>query len=106
MIEPMNENIFFWSHYVMISLFTLGAIGVLLRRNALVVLMSIELMLNAVNLFLVETSLRLGNSEGIILVIFVVTIAAAEAAVGLGIVVNLYRIKGNVEINSFSLLQG
>ena len=94
------------SHYLSMALFTLGLFGFLIRKNAIVVLMSVELMLNAVNLYLVEISMRNGMAEGLITVIFVITIAAAEAAVGLGIVLNLYRAKGSVEIDNFRSLQG
>ena len=105
MVE-FSPKILEWSHYLAISLFSLGLLGLLIRRNAIVVLMCIELMLNSVNLILVEVSMRTGRPEGIILVIFVVTIAAAEAAIGLGIILNLFRLKGTVELDSFRSLQG
>lgn len=95
-----------WTHYCAVSLFALGLLGFLIRRNAIVVLMCVELMLNSVNLILVEMSLRWGKPEGIILVIFVITVAAAEAAVGLGIILNLYRLKRTVELDTFKSLQG
>jgi len=95
-----------WSHYLSVSLFALGLLGFLIRRNAIVVLMCVELMLNSVNLMLVEISMRTGRPEGIIMVIFVITVAAAEAAVGLGIILNLYRLKESVELDSFKSLQG
>lgn len=101
-----SSNFFYWNHFVAIALFGLGLVGLLVRRNAIVVLMSIELMLNAVNLLLVETSIRTGNPDGIIFVVFVITVAAAEVAIGLGIVLNLYRLKGTIEINQFKSLQG
>jgi len=94
------------SHFVSIAMFTLGLGGFLLRKNTIVVLMCIELMLNAVNLLLIETSMRTNTPEGIILVVFVVTVAAAEVAVGLGIVLNLYRMKGTVNLDHFKSLQG
>lgn len=96
----------YWSHFVSIAMFSLGLLGFLIRRNTIVVLMCIELMLNAVNLLLVETSMRTNTPDGIILVIFVVTVAAAEVAVGLGIVLNLYRLKGSVNLDHFKSLQG
>ncbi|MCX6102737.1 MAG: NADH-quinone oxidoreductase subunit NuoK [Proteobacteria bacterium] len=99
-------SITYWSHFVVISMFALGLLGFLLRKNAIVVLMSIELMLNAVNLLLIETSMRTNTPEGIILVVFVITVAAAEVAVGLGIVLNLYRLKGTVKLDHFRNLQG
>jgi NADH-quinone oxidoreductase subunit K len=103
---PASQQIIFWSHYVAISLFALGLVGLLVRRNAIVVLMCIELMLNSANLLLVEISMRTGTSDGIILVIFVITVAAAEVAVGLGILLNLYRLRQSVELDAFRSLQG
>jgi NADH-quinone oxidoreductase subunit K len=96
----------YWSHFVSVAMFALGLLGFLLRKNTIVVLMCIELMLNAVNLLLIETSMRTNTSEGIILVVFVVTVAAAEVAVGLGIVLNLYRLKGTINLDHFKSLQG
>jgi NADH-quinone oxidoreductase subunit K len=87
-------------------MFSLGLLGFLLRKNTIVVLMCIELMLNAVNLLLIETSMRTNTPEGIIMVVFVVTVAAAEVAVGLGIVLNLYRMKGTVNLDHFKSLRG
>jgi len=95
-----------WSHYVAASLFTAGLFGFLIRKNAVVVLMCIELMLNSVNLILVEIAMKSGHADGLVFVIFIITVAAAEAAVGLGIVLNLYRLKGTVELNKFNDLQG
>lgn len=105
-MNPPSDHMLYWSHYVAASLFALGLLGFLVRRNAIVVLMCLELMLNAVNLILLEVSLRTGTADGIILVIFVITIAAAEVAVGLGIILNLYRVKGTVELDAFRSLQG
>ena len=99
-------TITYWSHFVAIAMFALGLLGFLIRKNTIVVLMCIELMLNAVNLFLVETSVRTGTADGIILVVFVITVAAAEVAVGLGIVLNLYRLKGSVKLDNFRSLKG
>lgn len=95
-----------WSHFVAIALFGLGLLGFLIRRNALIVLMSLELMLNAANLLLVEISMRTGTPDGILLVVFVITVAAAEVGIGLGIILNLYRIKGTVELDAFKSLRG
>lgn len=102
----VSSSFLYWSHFVAVALFGLGLIGILVRRNAIVVLMSLELMLNAVNLLLVETSIRTGTPDGIIFVVFVITVAAAEVAIGLGIILNLYRLKGTIEINQFKSLQG
>ncbi len=96
------------SNYLIVSaiLFTIGAIGVLFRKNVIVIFMCIELMLNAVNLTLIAFSQFLGNEEGQVLVFFVMTVAAAEAAVGLAIVISLYRNRETVEIDKLDLLKG
>lgn len=86
-------------------LFVMGVLGVLLRRNAIVILMSIELMLNAVNLTLVAFSQYLGDPAGQMLVFFVIAVAAAEAAVGLGIVIALFRNRVTVDVNDINLLK-
>jgi NADH-quinone oxidoreductase subunit K len=94
-------------HYLALSaiLFVLGIIGVLIRRNAIVVFMSIELMLNAGNLALVSFSSFLGDIQGQLLVFFVMTVAAAEAAVGLAIIIALYRNKKTVNIDEINILK-
>ena len=96
------------NHYLILSafLFVTGMAGVLLRRNAIVLLMSIELMLNAVNLSFVAFSHYLGKMEGQIMVFFVMTIAAAEAAVGLAIVVSIFKRFKEVNIRFFEHLKG
>lgn len=86
-------------------LFVIGVLGVLLRRNAIVVLMSVELMLNAVNLTLVAFSQSYGDVTGQVLVFFVMSVAAAEAAVGLAIVIALFRKKSTVDITEFNLFK-
>lgn len=86
-------------------LFVIGVLGVLLRRNAIVVFMSIELMLNAVNLTLIAFSQSMGDTAGQILVFFVISVAAAEAAVGLAIVIALFRKKMTVDIAQFNLFK-
>jgi NADH-quinone oxidoreductase subunit K len=87
-------------------LFTLGAVGVLIRRNVLVVFMSVEMMLNAVNLTLITYSRFLDNIEGQIFVLLVMVVAAAEVAVGLAIVVALHRHKKTVDVDEMNLLKG
>jgi NADH-quinone oxidoreductase subunit K len=96
------------NHYLILSaiLFSLGMMGVLLRRNALVILMSIELMLNAVNLDFVAFSKFNHNLNGQIMVFFVMTIAAAEASVGLAIAVAVYKRFKEVNISHFENLKG
>jgi len=106
MILEKLSSVGYWTHFVAIALFGLGLLGFLIRRNALVVLMCVELMLNAVNLILVEISMRTGTSEGTILVVFVITVAAAEVAVGLGLILNLYRLKKTVDLSVFKNLSG
>lgn len=85
-------------------LFAVGVLGVLLRRNAIVMFMSIELMLNAVNLTLVALSQYVGV-EGQVFVLFVLTVAAAEAAVGLAIIMAIFRHYGSVDVRNFRLLR-
>ncbi len=86
-------------------LFVIGVLGVLFRRNAIVILMSVELMLNAVNLTLVAVSQSLGDLSGQILVFFVMAVAAAEAAVGLAIVIAIFRNKVTVDVSEFNLFK-
>ncbi|CAN5583462.1 NADH-quinone oxidoreductase subunit NuoK [soil metagenome] len=87
-------------------LFTIGVLGVLLRRNVIVLLLSVELMLNSVNLTLVAFSQYLGDVDGQILVFFVIAVAAAEAAVGLAIVIALFRNKLTVNVDELRLFRG
>jgi len=85
--------------------FILGVIGVLTRRNAIIVFMSIELMLNSVNLSLVAFSSYLGDVRGQMLVFFVMTVAAAEAAVGLAIIIALFRNKQTINLDEMNILK-
>jgi NADH-quinone oxidoreductase subunit K len=96
------------NHYLILSaiLFSIGVLGVLMRRNAIVILMSIELMLNAVNLDFVAFSKYNQNIDGQVMVFFVMTIAAAEAAVGLAIAVAIFKRFKEVNISSFENLKG
>jgi NADH-quinone oxidoreductase subunit K len=86
-------------------LFVIGVMGVLFRRNAIVILMSIELMLNAVNLTLVTFSQSMGDTAGQILVFFVMAVAAAEAAVGLAIIIAIFRNKLTVDVTQINLFR-
>ena len=86
-------------------LFAIGVTGVLIRRNAIIVFMCIELMLNSVNLTLVAVSSSLGDITGLVLVFFVMAVAAAEAAVGLAIVISLFRNKQTVNIDEINILK-
>ena len=87
-------------------LFTIGVLGVLLRRNVIVILLSVELMLNAVNLTLVAFSQAFGDVDGQILVFFVMSVAAAEAAVGLAIVIAMFRNKLTINVDEIRLFRG
>jgi len=91
--------------YLSLVLFALGVLGVFLRRNVITVLMSIELMLNAVNLAFVAFSRLLGTLDGQILVFFVLTVAAAESAVGLAIILALHRNKDTLDVDVFNTLK-
>jgi NADH-quinone oxidoreductase subunit K len=97
---PMN-------HYLLLSavMFIIGAAGVMTRRNAIIVFMSIELMLNSVNLTLVAYSAFLGDVTGQVLVFFVMAVAASEAAVGLAIIIALFRRKQTVNLDEINLLK-
>jgi NADH-quinone oxidoreductase subunit K len=86
-------------------LFALGALGVFLRRNVITLFMCVELMLNAVNLAFVTFSRALGATDGQVLVFFVLVVAAAEAAVGLAIVIALQRNKDTLNVDEFSLMK-
>jgi NADH-quinone oxidoreductase subunit K len=86
-------------------LFVMGALGVFLRRNVITILMCVELMLNGVNLAFVAFSRALGETDGQILVFFVLVVAAAEAAVGLAIVIALHRNKDTLNVDEFSLMK-
>ena len=94
-------------HYLVVAaaLFVLGVIGVLTRRNVVIILMSIELILNAVNINLIAFSHAWGNPKGQIFAIFVITDAVAEAAVGLGILIALFRNKETVQADEIDLLK-
>ena len=96
------------SWYLALSamLFVIGVVGVLVRRNALVIFMSIELMLNAANLAFVAFARELHSLDGQIFVFFVMTVAAAEVAIGLAIIVNVYRLKETVYVDEVNLLKG
>lgn len=95
------------THYLVLAavVFSIGVIGVLTRRNILIILMSIELMLNAVNLNLVAFSDRLQDLGGQVFAVFVITVAAAEAAVGLGIIIALFRNKETVNVDEVDLMK-
>ena len=87
-------------------LFTIGAIGAITRRNAIVVFMCIELMLNAVNLVFIASGNMLSSMDGTIFVFFIMTVAAVEAAVGLAIFVMIFRLKQTINVDEINLLKG
>ncbi|OHB97948.1 MAG: NADH-quinone oxidoreductase subunit K [Planctomycetes bacterium RIFCSPLOWO2_12_38_17] len=95
------------THYITLSaiLFTIGVIGVLIRRNAIVIFMCIELMLNAVNLSFVAFAHYLNSMQGQLFVFFTITVAAAEAAVGLAIIVAVFRNKETVNIDDINIMK-
>ena|SRR4030067_2900650 len=95
------------THYLVLSaiLFTLGAVGVLIRRNAIVIFMCIELMLNAVNISFVAFAHYLHSMQGQMFVFFIMTVAAAEAAVGLAIIVAVFRNKESVNIDDMNIMK-
>lgn len=95
-------------HYLTLStiLFTIGAIGVLTRKNAIIVFMSIEIMLNAGNLAFVTFAAAIGDLTGMVMVLIVIAVAAAEAAVGLAIIVAMFRHRETVNVESFSTMRG
>lgn len=95
------------TYYLALSaiLFTIGMVGVLTRRNVIIVFMCIELMLNSVNLTLVAFSAYHGNTTGQILVFFVMAVAAAEASVGLAIIITLFRNTKKVNIDEFNIMK-
>lgn len=95
-----------WYLLLATTLFVIGAMGVLMRRNAIIILMCIELMLNAVNLLLVAFSTYLGNADGQLFVFFIMVVAAAEAAVGLAILVMVYRNTKSTDISFLDKLKG
>ena len=99
-VVPLN-------HYILLSaiIFTIGVIGVLIRRNAIIIFMSVELMLNAVNLLLTAFSAYSGDSSGQVFVFFIMALAAAEVAVGLAIIVMVYRNTSSIDINILNRLK-
>ena len=93
--------------YLILSaiLFSIGTIGVLIRRNAIVIFMCVEMMLNAVNLTFIALSKHLGNVDGQIFVFFVMTVAAAEAAVGLALMIAFYKNRESIDVEYIKLMK-
>ncbi|MCA9934287.1 MAG: NADH-quinone oxidoreductase subunit NuoK [Ardenticatenaceae bacterium] len=95
-----------WYIILSVTLFTIGAMGVLLRRNAIIVFMSVEMMLNSANLLFVAFARQLGDLDGQVLTFFVITVAAAEVAVGLALIVTIFRTKHSISIDEINSLKG
>jgi len=89
-----------------IILFTIGALGVLIRRNAIVIFMSVELVLNAANLVFVAYARYWQSMNGQIIVFFIMTVAAAEVAIGLALIVTIFRTKASIDVDQISTLKG
>jgi len=94
-----------WLMALSAAIFAIGVAGVLLRRNILIMFMSIELMLNAVNLAFVTLARRMGSMDGQVIVFFVMTVAAAEAAVGLAIIISIFRNRETVNADELNLMR-
>jgi NADH-quinone oxidoreductase subunit K len=96
------------NYYIILSaiLFTIGALGVLIRRNALIIFMSVELMLNAANLAFVAFSSVFQSFSGQLFVFFVIAVAAAEVAVGLALIVEIFKAKRSIDVDQMSSLKG
>lgn len=92
--------------FISMAMFAIGIIGVLAMRNALIFFLSIELMFNSANLLFVSFAQHWGNQTGLVWVFFVLVVAAAEAAVGLAIVINMFRSKQVVDIDQYNSLRG
>lgn len=91
---------------IAMAMFAIGIVGVIVKRNALILFLSIELMLNSANLLFVGFANHWGNEIGLLWVFFVLVVAAAEAAVGLAIIINLFRTKQTVDIDQYNILRG
>ncbi len=102
----MSEVTIDWYIALSVMLFTIGSLGVLLRRNAIIIFMSIEMMLNSANLAFVAFARHLGDLDGQVLVFFVITVAAAEVAVGLALIVLIFRTKSSINIDELNVLRG
>jgi NADH-quinone oxidoreductase subunit K len=95
------------NYYILLSsiIFSIGVVGVLIRRNAIVIFMSVELMLNSVNLLLTAFSVYRGDATGQVFVFFIMALAAAEVAIGLAIIVMIYRNTNSIDINVLNRLK-
>jgi NADH-quinone oxidoreductase subunit K len=103
MLQEIPNSLYF---AVSAALFIIGAIGVITRRNAIIVFMCIELMLNGTNLAFIAAGNLLNSIDGMVFVFFIMTVAAAEAAIGLAIFVLIFRHKGTINVDEINLLKG
>ncbi len=96
------------NHYLILGaiLFSIGAVGALTRRNAIIVFICIEIMLSAVSLTIIAFSKYLNNLDGHIFILMIITVAAAEAAVGLAIIISMFRLKKHINIDDFNVMKG
>ncbi|RMD45166.1 MAG: NADH-quinone oxidoreductase subunit NuoK [Aquificota bacterium] len=96
-----------YEYYIALSglLMVLGLVGIIVRKNIIALLLSTELMLNAVNIAFVAFDMKLGDVSGQVFVFFILTIAAAEAAVGLGLIMAIYRLRKDVDVNTLTELK-
>lgn len=92
--------------FISLAMFAIGLIGVLIKRNTLILFLCIELMFNAANLLFIAFARNWGNETGLVWVFFVLVVAAAEAAVGMAIIINLFRSKQVVDVDQFDDLRG
>ena len=92
--------------FISMAMFIIGIVGVIAMRNALIFFLSVELMLNAANLLFVGFSRQWGNQIGLVWVFFVLVVAAAEAAIGLAIIIHLFRTKHSVDVDQYNQLRG
>jgi len=105
-MENMNESLpQYWYLLLSTFLFCIGVTSVLIRRNAIIILMCIEIMLNAVNLLLVSFSTYSGNNDGMVFVFFIMVVAAAEVAVGLALLMSIYRNLASTDIHVLNKLK-
>jgi NADH-quinone oxidoreductase subunit K len=103
----LSHEVPLWAYIALSAvLFVIGVVGVLVRRNAIVIFMCIELMLNAANLALVAFANRLDSMDGQVFVFFVMAVAAAEVAIGLALIVNVFRARQTVYVDEINLLKG
>jgi NADH-quinone oxidoreductase subunit K len=104
-MTPITATPISWFLALSAILFAIGVAGVMIRRNVIIMFLSIELMLNAVNLAFVALARKIGTMDGQVIVFFVITVAAAEAAVGLAILIALFRNRGTLNADELNLLR-